>query len=90
VKLIRQTSSRAGLYAPPAELYCAAVNIRINGKDAVILGGQSLEDVLTSRTFDLAAVVVEVNGRIVPRDQWTTLSLTEGDRLEVVSFVGGG
>lgn len=66
------------------------MNIRINGRDAAIPEGQSLEDFLTLGKFDLKAVVVEVNDRIVPRDQWTALPLVGGDRLEVVSFVGGG
>jgi sulfur carrier protein len=35
-------------------------------------------------------VAVELNGEIVPRDRWAETRLTEGDRLEVVHFVGGG
>jgi thiamine biosynthesis protein ThiS len=35
-------------------------------------------------------VAIELNRNIAPRDQWTTTSLAEGDRLEIVHFVGGG
>ena len=35
-------------------------------------------------------VAVEHNGEIVPRAEWPRTSLMEGDRLEVVHFVGGG
>ena len=35
-------------------------------------------------------VAVELNRNIVPRDRWFQTSLSEGDRLEVVHFVGGG
>jgi len=35
-------------------------------------------------------VAVELNGNIIPRDQWSETNLSEGDRLEVVHFVGGG
>jgi thiamine biosynthesis protein ThiS len=35
-------------------------------------------------------VAVELNRDIVPRDLWPNTKLTEGDRLEVVHFVGGG
>ena len=35
-------------------------------------------------------VAVERNHEIVPRDRWAETHLTEGDRLEVVHFVGGG
>lgn len=35
-------------------------------------------------------VAVELNRDIVPRDRWAQTRLSEGDRLEVVHFVGGG
>jgi sulfur carrier protein len=35
-------------------------------------------------------VAVELNRDIVPRDRWAETALKEGDRLEVVHFVGGG
>ena len=35
-------------------------------------------------------VAVELNREIVPRDRWPATNLNEGDRLEVVHFVGGG
>ena len=35
-------------------------------------------------------VAVELNRDIVPRERWTETLLNEGDRLEVVHFVGGG
>jgi len=35
-------------------------------------------------------VAVELNRNIVPRGQWPDTVLHEGDRLEVVHFVGGG
>lgn len=35
-------------------------------------------------------VAIELNLDIVPRDRWSTTQLKEGDRLEIVHFVGGG
>jgi sulfur carrier protein len=35
-------------------------------------------------------VAVELNRAIVPRDQWAATGLSDGDRLEIVHFVGGG
>jgi sulfur carrier protein len=35
-------------------------------------------------------VAIELNSEIVPRDRWAETNLAEGDRLEVVHFVGGG
>jgi len=35
-------------------------------------------------------VAVELNRNIVPRTQWQETNLSEGDKLEIVHFVGGG
>jgi len=35
-------------------------------------------------------VAVELNRDIVPRDQWDRTQIADGDRLEIVHFVGGG
>ncbi len=35
-------------------------------------------------------VAVELNLDIVPRDRWAATTLKDGDRLEIVHFVGGG
>ena len=37
-----------------------------------------------------ASLVVELNRRIVPQGEWATTSIVAGDRLELLSFVGGG
>jgi sulfur carrier protein len=35
-------------------------------------------------------LAVELNREIVPRDRWPQTHLKDGDRLEIVHFVGGG
>ncbi len=35
-------------------------------------------------------VAIEHNGNIVPRAEWANTGLQDGDRLEIVHFVGGG
>jgi len=35
-------------------------------------------------------IAIELNRNIVPREQWPQTQLSEGDRLEIVHFVGGG
>ncbi len=52
--------------------------------------GANLQDLITALGLKGDRVAVEHNGDIVPRSDWPTASLTEGDRLEVVHFVGGG
>ena len=52
--------------------------------------GRTVADYLSSTGFTLARVVVEINESIVPKAQYATTVLYEGDHLEVVRFVGGG
>jgi thiamine biosynthesis protein ThiS len=35
-------------------------------------------------------VAIELNRNVIPRNRWAETSLSEGDRLELVHFVGGG
>jgi sulfur carrier protein len=50
----------------------------------------SLADLVGILGMKADRVAVELNRDIVPRDRWTEIRLNEGDRLEVVHFVGGG
>jgi sulfur carrier protein len=50
----------------------------------------TLADLLDRLGIKADRVAVELNRDIVPRDQWPQTVLNEGDRLEVVHFVGGG
>ncbi len=47
-------------------------------------------DLITDLGLKGDRVAVEHNGNIVPRAEWANTSLEDGDRLEIVHFVGGG
>jgi sulfur carrier protein len=40
--------------------------------------------------LDARKVAVELNRTIVPRSEYATTTLREGDAVEIVSFIGGG
>jgi sulfur carrier protein len=50
----------------------------------------SLEILLATLGLKQDRVAVEHNGCIVSRDTWSATPLADGDRLEIVHFVGGG
>ena len=50
----------------------------------------SLQDLIADLGLKGDRVAVEHNGNIVPRAEWAHTGLEEGDRLEIVHFVGGG
>jgi sulfur carrier protein len=52
--------------------------------------GANLQDLIAELNLKGDRVAIELNGTIVPRTEWAKASLAEGDRLEIVHFVGGG
>ncbi len=52
--------------------------------------GASLEELVGALGLQGDRVAVEHNGEIVARAGWAQVAMIEGDRLEVVHFVGGG
>ena len=66
------------------------VTILVNGQRRDIRHGLSLEAFVRSLDLDPRAVVVERNREIVRRPAFESTTLQDGDRLELVHFVGGG
>jgi thiamine biosynthesis protein ThiS len=50
----------------------------------------TLQDLIADLALKGDRVAVEHNGNIVPRAEWANTALADGDRLEIVHFVGGG
>lgn len=65
------------------------MEILINGKN-VQAEERSLSALIARRGFQPERVVVEYNGEIIARAHWEETILKPGDRLEIVTFVGGG
>ncbi len=63
--------------------------VRINGAD-VLAAGKSLAAYLDENDFPRARIAVERNGEIVPKAKYEETILVDGDKIEIVSFVGGG
>ncbi len=71
------------------------MKIHINGEERLFVDkAKPAEFTLAAFIEDLGMksdrVAVELNRDIVPRDRWSETLLKDGDRLEIVHFVGGG
>jgi thiamine biosynthesis protein ThiS len=62
----------------------------INGEERSFENVSSLTSLLQNLGLKADRVAVELNREIVARGVWDSTSLNEGDRLEIVQFVGGG
>lgn len=66
------------------------MKVVINGEDRSFDSPITLAGLLLVLGMKTDRVAVELNRDIVPRDQWERTQLADGDRLEIVHFVGGG
>jgi sulfur carrier protein len=62
----------------------------INGKEAELEKSCTLAELIESRGLVLGRVVAEVNGEILTRDTYASIIINEGDKIELINFVGGG
>lgn len=63
--------------------------VRINGEELNI-AGKTVAEYLATANYDPKRIAVELGGEIIPKAQYDTTVLRDGDSVEVVSFVGGG
>jgi len=66
------------------------MQVVINGEDRNFEAPLTLAGLVQALGMKTDRVAVELNRDIVPRDQWDRTQLADGDRLEIVHFVGGG
>ena len=66
------------------------ITVRINGKDAELAADQSVEQYLESRGLGGRSLAVAVNGTVLRKEEFSTIQLSDGDRVEIVRPVGGG
>lgn len=63
--------------------------VKINGEEWNV-AGKTIAEYLAATKYDPKRIAVERNGEIVPKAQYPSTVLQNGDSVEVVSFVGGG
>lgn len=66
------------------------MNLQINGEQMELdCHIRTMDDLLRFLKLEHRIVIVEQNGKIVPKEQYTK-PLNDGDKIEIVHFVGGG
>jgi thiamine biosynthesis protein ThiS len=66
------------------------LNITLNGDARAIPDGLSVEALLRHLGIESKKVAVERNLEIVPKSAFHATRVADGDRLEIVAFIGGG
>ena len=73
----------------PYFYFGGAAMVKVNGTE-LALAGKTVAEYLATTNYDPKRIAVERNGDIVFKSQYDATVLKNGDRLEIVSFVGGG
>ncbi len=66
------------------------MHLTVNGEQRSFGEGASVAGLVSALGLDPRKVAVERNLEIVPRSAYDRTALAEGDRIEIVHFIGGG
>lgn len=66
------------------------IDFLVNGKAETGEAGMTIADLLIQLDLKHQRIAVEVNEDVLSKSVFTTTILQDGDKIEVVSFVGGG
>ncbi len=66
------------------------MRLLLNGEERDVAGVVTIADLVTSLGLDARKVAVERNLEIAPRSTYAETPLADGDRIEIVTFIGGG
>lgn len=67
------------------------MNIVVNGKNAEVSDNITVTQLLKERNVETPEYVsVELNGRILDRDEFSDITVSDGDAVEFLYFMGGG
>jgi sulfur carrier protein len=66
------------------------MRIAVNGEERDVPEGLTLEGLIKELGIRREGTAIEVNRQIVPKSRYAETTLKPGDRVEIVTFVGGG
>lgn len=66
------------------------MQLTINGQQKEFSEKLTLLDLAKKYQEKIQTLVIELNGEVLPRNQWHQYQLQAGDKIELITFVGGG
>jgi sulfur carrier protein len=68
----------------------SSITVQLNGEPCRIEGDTRLAALIERLNLKRGRIAVELNGEVVPKAEHDKVVLREGDRVEIINFVGGG
>ncbi len=66
------------------------MNVTVNGEERKFKKGMTLEQIMSELGVAGKVMAAAVNMQVVKKEEWESFSPKEGDRIELLHFVGGG
>jgi sulfur carrier protein len=66
------------------------MTVIVNGNEKTVEAGMTLLELLKELGLEGKVMAAAINMEIVKQDQWAQHKLVDGDKLELLDFVGGG
>jgi thiamine biosynthesis protein ThiS len=66
------------------------VQVIVNDEPRTVAAGATVGELVAALGLGPRRIAVELNRAVVPRAEYGRTPLAEGDRLEIIHFVGGG
>ncbi|MFI5394477.1 MAG: sulfur carrier protein ThiS [Candidatus Binatia bacterium] len=66
------------------------MHVTLNGEPQTLTEGLTIADLIRQLGLNQRRIAIELNRAIIAGDEYGTCALRDGDRIEIVHFVGGG
>ena len=64
--------------------------MQINGQESYLDAGISVSEMLETLDIEAEKVIIEINLEIIEKDKYSETKLHEDDKVEIITFMGGG
>jgi thiamine biosynthesis protein ThiS len=66
------------------------IKIILNGEDYLAEKNQTIDNLILKLNLDISKIAIEKNLQIIPPEEFALSTIKENDKIEIVSFIGGG
>ena len=66
------------------------MNILLNNKPVRLFDGSTVKKLLENKNIKNKYYAVEINRKIIPKSDHETYIIKEGDKIEIITAIGGG
>ena len=66
------------------------MNILLNNKPVKLFDGSTVKKLLENKNIKNKYYAVEINRKIIPKSDYETCIIKDGDKIEIITAIGGG